>query len=474
MLQTRPPVVVVMGHVDHGKTSLLDRIRQTKVVTKEAGQITQAIGAYQVIWKDKKITFLDTPGHEAFIKMRARGAMVADIAVLVVAADDGVMPQTKESIKIIKEAGLPFIVAINKIDLTGVSIDKIKRQLAENEVFAEGYGGQVVVVPISAKTGQGVEQLLEMILLTVELEELKADPEGNFEGVVIESKKDKFKGDLATILVKNGILKVGEEIITGNIKAKVKSLTGDLGQALKEALPGQPVEILGWEGPPLIGAVVKGGGQGNQAESAVAQAQKVFKAVEIKPEEQKIKIIFRADSAGSLEAILNSLPDNVQVLLSGTGEICESDVLLAKTFSALIIGFNIKVSGQITKLAQTEKIKIRTYGIIYDLFRELEEIILNFMDPLFHREVVGKAEVIAEFDIKRERVAGVKVISGKITKTDKICLLRGKEIFTETRIRSMRHGKEEITQAVTGTDFGIIFNSSVKFQKGDVLVACRE
>jgi len=471
MLQIRPPVVVVMGHVDHGKTSLLDRIRQTKVALKEAGQITQAIGAYQVTWKNKKITFLDTPGHEAFIKMRARGAKIADLAVLVVAADDGVMPQTKESLKIIKEAKIPFLVAINKIDLPGASIDKVKGQLAESEVLVEGYGGQVVAVPLSAKTGQGVEQLLEMILLTAEMGELKADPEGVFSGVIIEAKKDKFKGDLATVLVKNGTLKVGEEIMAEGVRAKIKSLTDDSGRTIKQAQLGQPVEILGWEGSPLVGTVVK---PLSQIDEGKGVAVKVAKTAEITPEEKKLKIILRADSAGSAEAILNSLPNDVQVLLSGTGEICESDVLLAKTFAALIFGFNIKVSGQIAKLAQTEKVKIKTYEIIYDLLKDIEEMVLNIMDPLFHREVAGKAEIIAEFEMKGERIAGAKVISGRISKNDKICLQRGQEILGENTFKSMKHGKEEITQATTNLEFGAVFTSPIKFQKGDFLVACRD
>lgn len=468
MLKLRPPVVTIMGHVDHGKTSILDRIRKTNVVAKEAGQITQAIGAYQAVWKDKKITFLDTPGHEAFIKMRSRGAQVADIGVLVIAANDGIMPQTKESLRIIKEAKIPFIIAVNKIDLPEVSIDKIKAQLAENEIFVEGYGGKVVLVPVSAKTGQGIDQLLEMILLMAEMEELKADPEGLFEGVVIESRKDYRQGILVTVLIKSGVLKIGDQIVSEGVTGKVKKLSNDLGKSLLRAEIGQPVSVFGWEEIPEIGSKVILLEEGSKTGKVLQAKEKV---VTQETDQKKLSLILRADSQGSLEAILGTLSSDVQVLFGGVGEICESDILLARTFSAAILGFNVKVSGSVLKLAETEKVRVKTFRIIYDLLKEIEALVLGTIDPLANREILGKAEIIAEFEIKREKVGGAKVLSGKISKADKICLQRSERIVAETLIKSMKHGKEEISQAGAGLEFGAVFNPPVDFKKGDVILS---
>lgn len=467
MLQPRPPVVTIMGHVDQGKTSILDRIRKSNVAAKEAGQITQSVGAYQVFWKDKKITFLDTPGHEAFSKMRSRGANVADLAVLVVAANDGVMPQTKESIRIIKEAKIPFIVAINKIDLPEASVDKVKAQLSENEVFVEGYGGDVVSVPVSAKTGEGINQLLEMILLVAEMGELKADSRGPFKGVVIETKKDHTRGISATVLVKNGILKLGDQIISEKIIGKVKNMINDSGESVSGAEVSQPVSVSGWEGIPDVGAEVTLW-SGKIDLDAITPKRKVIPP---ETEQKKLNIILRADSWGSLEAILGVLSPDVRILQSDIGEICESDVLMAKTFSAIVFGFNIKVSGSILKLAETEKVKVKTYRIIYDLLKEIEDQVLRMVDPMAGREVLGKAEVIAEFEIRGERIAGARVFSGRIGKADKICILRGEKIIAETSIKSMRHGKEEISQAGMNLEFGAIFPPPVDFQKGDVIIS---
>lgn len=466
MKKVKPPVVIIMGHVDHGKTSILDKIRKSNLAAKEAGQITQAIGAYQVNWKGKKITFLDTPGHEAFIKMRARGADVADVAVLVVAADDGVMPQTKESIKILKQAKIPFLVAINKIDVADNLVEKVKGQLAENEVFVEGYGGEVVAVPLSAKTGQGIDQLLEMILLVAEMAELKADPSGSFEGVVIESKKDHFRGSVATVIVKKGTLKLGDQIEADGVYGKVKSLLDEFGKSVKEAEVSQPAEISGWDGPAPVGAKV--------LPFSGKVMPKIFAKTDLtnqKIDEKKIRVILRADSRGSLEAIINSLSSEVKILLSGIGEICDSDILLAKTFSGIVLGFKVKAPSSVAKLAQTEKVVIKTYEIIYDLLKDLEEAVFGLMDPLLTRDILGKAEIIAEFAVKNEKIAGAKVISGRIIKTDKISLVRDEKIVAEIGIKSMKHAKEEITQAGLNLEFGAVFASHVDFHKGDFLVA---
>jgi len=469
MLQSRPPVVTILGHVDHGKTTLLDKIRKSNVASKEVGQITQAIGAYQVDWRGKIITFLDTPGHEAFVKMRSRGAEVADLAVLVVAADDGVMPQTIESIKIIKQTQTPFLVAINKIDLPGASVDKVKGQLAENEVFVEGYGGKVVAVPISAKTGQGIDQLLEMIMLMAEMEELKGDPEGDFEGVVIESKKDRLCGPAVTVLVKNGSLKIGDSLVCEEIFGKVKSMKNDQGKNLKIAEISQPVQVLGFEDIPPVGAKV--------FLATTLRSLKIYPKKEIKvkkeeeKEEKKIKIVLKADTTGSLEAILEVLPPEIEVILKGIGDITESDVLLAKTFSARILGFNVRISSGVAKLAEEEKIEIKTYQIIYDLLKEIEETVLKIIEPMIDRNILGRAQIIAEFEIKNERIAGAKVVQGEIDKSGKICVLRGEKIVGETKVKSMKHGKTEIEKADLGMEFGVVFSPPVDFQKGDAIIS---
>ncbi len=471
----RPPVVVVMGHVDHGKTSLLDKIRKTNQVDKEVGQITQSIGASQISFKGRKITFIDTPGHEAFIKMRSRGAKIADLAVLVVAADDGVMPQTKESIKIINESEIPFLVAINKIDLPQASVDKVKGQLAENNIIVEGYGGKTVVVPVSAKTGEGINELLEMILLSAEMEELKADSRKDFEGVVIESKKDRFKGILVTILVKNGILRLGDLIQSEGVSGKVKAMFGEAGQRINQAEISQPVEVIGFGDLPPVGAEVVFPPE----TKIVSRAEKINKGgageAQKLPEKEegkeRLKIILRADSQGSLEAILNSLSSEVEILSAEVGEINESDILLAKTFSAVILSFKVRIPSSVKKSAQAEKVKIKNFEIIYDLLKEIEERVLRIIEPTIDMEVLGKAEILAEFEMKKEKIAGAKVIQGRINKADKLVLERESKIVGESRIKSLKIGSEDVDQVGTGKEFGIIFTAKVDFQKGDVIIS---
>lgn len=473
MLQIRPPVITILGHVDHGKTSILDRIRKSNLAAKEAGQITQATGAYQISWKNKLITFLDTPGHEVFSKMRSRGAKVADIAILVVAADDGVMPQTKESIKIINEAKIPLIIAINKIDLPSSSPDKVKGQLAEAGVLVENYGGKVVMVPVSAKTGEGIDQLLEMILLVAEMEELKADPEGVFEGVVIESRMDQFKGPVATVLIKNGSLKVGDSLQSENITGKVKLMKSDLGKDVPVGNLGQPVEILGFLGLPPVGARVAKFSYEPTVKVSSA-ADKIKLPISETDEEKKLRIVLRADSTGSLEAVRDILPAEVQVLFADVGNFCESDVLLAKTFSAQVFGFNVKITGSVAKLAETEKVKIKNFDIIYDLLKEIEGLVLHIMEPNIDREILGKAEVIAEFEVRGEKIAGAKVVQGRIVKTDKVWLEREGKMVAETKMKSMRHAKGEISKAEMGLEFGVVFHPPVDFQKGDLIIAWQD
>ena len=466
-LQKKPPVVAIMGHVDHGKTTLLDFIRKSKLAAKEVGEITQATAAYQIEHKGEKITFIDTPGHAAFSQMRRRGAKVADIVVLVVAANDGVMPQTKESIKIIKEAKVPFIVAINKIDLPEAAVDKVKTQLAEDEVLVEGYGGKVVAVPLSAKTGEGVDQLLEMILLTAEMEGLKADPEGEFKAEIIESKADKFCGSIASLMVENGTLKKGMEISADGVTAKVRMLKNDLGESIEKALPGDPALVLGFCHVPQVGALVITGGSDKTEEAGAA-----FAASLVNPkEESKLKIILKTDVAGSLEAILSCLPSEIEVVRQGIGEINESDVLSAKNLKAEIYTFNLSISGSVEELAETEGVKIKNYRIIYDLLKDLEGRVLKIIAPTIDRKILGKAEILAVFEMKGEKIAGAKVLEGKINKKGPVMIKRGEAVVGETKIVSMREQKQDINEAGAGMEFGLVFSGKVDFEKGDMVLS---
>lgn len=466
-LQKKPPVVTIMGHVDHGKTSLLDYIRKTKLVAKEFGEITQAIGAYQVEFKGEKITFIDTPGHAAFTKMRSRGASVADVIVLVIAANDGIMPQTRESLKIIKEANVPFIVAINKIDLSEALADKVKAQLAEDKVLVEGYGGKVVAVPISAKTGQGVDQLLEMILLTAEMENLQADPVGELKAEVIESKADKFCGSVATVIIKNGTLKRNDLISADGITAKVRMIKNEWGKPVEEALPGDPVLVLGFRSVPAVGAIVSFGEKEMSGVKTTIPKTKVDAEVEKK----KLKIILKTDVTGSLEVLLGCLPEEVQVMGQGAGEINDSDVLLAKTLGAEIYTFNLPVSGNVAKLAETENVKVKEFKIIYDLLENLEERISKIMKPTVDQKILGKAEIIATFKMKGERIAGAKVLEGKINKKEPVIVERGTRVIAETKIVSLKQQKQDVNEVTSGSEFGVVFSGKVDFEKGDMILS---
>lgn len=471
----RPPIVAVLGHVDHGKTTLISKIYQIDLTKKEHGGISQHIGAYQKEFKGKKITFLDTPGHVAFSKMRTRGATVADLVVLVVAADEGVKPQTLESLKHIRTAKASFLVAINKIDLSEANIERTKKDLAKNNILVEGYGGDIVAVPVSAKTGKGIDQLLEMILLLGEMAELKADPKGKLEAVVIESKLDSKKGPLATVLVRNGSLEVGEEIIIDEAAAKIKAMFDEKGKQLKFAGPGQPVEVLGFSKVPSIGAKVEKKGERLLKSIPISVPKKAEAKPEIKEdEEKKLKIILKTDVVGTLEAILGSLSSEVKIIHSEVGNITESNVLLADTVKAEIVGFNVKIPGVVQKLAETEGVKIKTYQIIYDLLEDIEKKVLRILEPRIDEEILGKAEVIAEFKIKDQRIAGSKVKEGQITKQDKLHLLRGEQIVGDCRIKSMRKSKMDVEKAEKGEEFGAIFSPELDFTIGDVLISYRK
>ncbi len=477
METSRPPIVTILGHVDHGKTTLLDFIRKSSVAAKEHGGITQHIGAYQVTNNSKLITFIDTPGHAAFEKMRSRGAKVADIAVLVIAADDGVMPQTTEAIKHILDAKTPMIVTVNKIDLPGINLkvqlEKIKKQLSDQKILVEEYGGDVPIIPLSAKTGEGVDKLLEMILLVAEMHELKGDPDIAPLGVVIEANLDKFKGPIATILIQNGTLKKGDQIILGGVKSKIRGMFDFVGKALENAGPSTPVEILGLENVPEVGAVL---GDEKQSLSDKPLAQSLIDKLK-EGESKTLKVIIKADKQGSLEAIVHSLEKHggsVEVVQSGTGDILEGDVKMASAVHAIVIGFNIKVSPQVSKLAEIEGVLIRTYNIIYELLDEIEDVIEGMVKPGRVEEVLGKGNIIAEFPFgKDERVAGCRVTEGVINKGSRVRVLRDGLDLGEARLKSLRVVKDEINKVEKGKDCGIIFDPAIDFQIGDIVESFR-
>jgi len=475
-----------MGHIDHGKTTLLDKIRKTHIAAKESGGITQHIGAYQIdfISKDgsnEKITFIDTPGHAAFAKMRARGAGVTDIVVLVVAADDGVMAQTKESLSHINAAGVPFLVAITKIDLAPTLVDKVKGQLLEIGVIPEDYGGNITVIPVSAKTGEGVDDLLEMIILMGKVEGLKADPNGDLEAVIIESSLDSRRGAVATAIIKNGTLRERDEAWAGDVQFKVKAMFDEKRKLIKEAFPSQPVEILGFETPPIAGTVISRScqeeiGKEVQLSPGVEKQETVQGTQEendIFSEKKKneLPVIIKGDVSGTLEAILSNFPPEVKVVYAAVGDVSDSDVFLAQTMGATIYAFRSKASGAIKKLAQDSNIVIKEFEIIYDLFEEIENKVLRLLEPRLDQEILGKAEIITEFMFDNKKIAGCHVTEGRISKKDKSYIQRGKDLITEVKIHSMKHLKESIDVANKGQEFGAYLGRNIDFKPGDVIVS---
>lgn len=475
----RPPIVAVLGHVDHGKTTLLDAIRNTSVTEAEAGGITQHIGAYQVTLEStsKKselstITFIDTPGHAAFAKMRSRGAQAADIAVLVVAANDGVKPQTKEAITHIKKSGIPLVVALNKTDLPEADPQKVYGQLAREDILVESLGGQVVAVPLSAKTKQGIKELLEVILLLSQMKEIKGDANTSFSGVVVETRHDKHRGVLVTIIVKEGTLRVGDTVYAEQVKAKVRAMTDSRGKSVRDALPGMPVEVMGWEGLPQVGAVVTTTTV-SPMETTTVKSTYSFGLPPI-TQETKLKLILKTDVLGTLEAIKESLKEEVEWIGASSGEIVESDILLAKSTGAFVIGFNTRASGGVKKLAEVEGVRIKTYTIIYELLDEVREVAALLKEPSLAEEVLGEAIILQEFLSSGEKVAGAKVRSGRIAKGDQVKLLRGDKVLSLTKIKSLRQGKNDANQVSLGTEFGMMFGSKLDFKPGDLIIAFKK
>jgi translation initiation factor IF-2 len=487
-LQSRPPVVTIMGHVDHGKTRLLDAIRQANVMDSEAGGITQHIGAYQVEIDGKKVTFLDTPGHEAFTAMRARGAQVTDIAVLVVAADDGVMPQTIEAMNHAKAAGVPIIVAINKIDKPEANPDLVKQQLATNGLVVEEWGGDVIAVPVSAREKQGIKELLESILLMAEMEDLKANPNKAATGVVIEAEMDKSRGSLATVLVQNGTLKPGDIVVVGETWGRVKALFNEKGKQVRKAEPATPVEILGLNGVPQVGDAFNVVEDETQAHAIIEKRQLSKTAANSgmrldnffdKISAGKVKelnIILKTDVQGSVEPIKNSLErlatseTQVRIIHSSTGNITEGDVMLALASDGLIIGFNTDVEIGARRLADAKGTDIRVYSVIYALIDDVEKALKGMLEPTIVEVIEGRAEVRQVFSAgKGTKVAGSYITEGKVNRNSPVRVIRKSKILSDTTVLSMRRFKDDVREVAAGFECGIGLKDFNDFQVGDIL-----
>ena len=498
-LAIRPPVVTVLGHVDHGKTTLLDAIRETRVVEGEVGGITQHIGAYQVERQGRKITFLDTPGHAAFTAMRARGAMVTDIAVLVVAADDGVMPQTKEAISHAKAAQVPFVVALNKIDKQGANPERVKQELADNGLLIEEYGGDVVCVPVSAKLRRGIDDLLENILLVADVDPLLANPSGKCIGTVIEARLDKTRGPLATLLVQNGTLRAGDSIVTGETYGRIRALLNDKGEPITEAPPSSPVVVLGLADVPAAGdtfsveadertarSIAVERQQRKRAEATAAAAPKVIALENIFAQAEaghvkELNLILKADVQGSIEPIassLNKLGDEklkVKILHQATGNITESDTMLAEASGAIILGFSVNVDPAAQRMAEAEGVDIRIYNIIYNLVDDVQKALTGLLEPVYKEVVTGHAEVRAVFRISKVgKVAGCYVTDGEINRGASVRVKRGAEMLREDRISALKRFQEDVTEVKTGFECGVALFNFNDFAEGDVIEAYKK
>lgn len=489
----RPPVVTIMGHVDHGKTTLLDSIRKTKVTATEAGGITQHIGAYQIVYKDRPITFLDTPGHEAFTAMRYRGARVTDVAVLVVAANDGVMPQTVEAINHAKAAGVPIIIAINKTDLEAANPERVKQELTEHELVVEEWGGDTIAVNVSALQGEGINDLLEMILLVAEVEDLKADPNCPARGTVIDAKLDRGRGPVATVLISSGTLAIGDAFAVGNVCGKVRALINDQGENIKEAGPSTPVEVLGITDVPAAGdpfVVVKDEQTARQVASIQREKQRdkdlsrfsrvtlddLFSQIQ-EGEVKELNLVIKADVQGSCEAVRASLEKlstdevRVKVIHQAVGAISESDVLLAAASNAIIIGFNVRPEPNARKAAERDGVDIRVYRIIYNLLDDVKAAMAGLLDPEFKEQVLGRAEVRQTFKVPGGVVAGSYVVDGKITRASGVRVLRDNVIVHEGKISSLKRFKDDVREVSQGYECGIGVERFNDIKDGDVIEA---
>ncbi len=493
-IERRPPIVTVMGHVDHGKTSLLDAIRKAKVTETEAGGITQHIGAYTVTINDEKITFLDTPGHEAFTSMRARGAQITDVVILVVAADDGIMPQTKEAINHCKAANVPMVIAINKIDRPGANVDKVKQELTEFGLVSEDWGGDTICVPVSAKTHEGIDSLLEMVLLTAEMLELKSNSKRNAKGTVVEAKLDKGRGAVATLLVQNGTLNVGDSILVGTTYGRIRAMFDDKGKKIKSAGPSIPVEILGLSEVPAAGDrfnVVK--------DEKTARDMAQLRKDKLKDEhmqssnrvsledlynqikEGKVKelaLIVKADVQGSVEAIKQSLEKlstedvKVRVIHGAAGAITETDVTLATASNAIIIGFNVRPDNNAVSAAEKEKVDIKTYRIIYDAIEDVKSAMIGMLEPDLKEVILGRAEIRRTYKISSlGTIAGCYVLDGKITRNSDIRVIREGIVVFESKLASLKRFKDDVKEAAAGYECGLSIEKFNDIKDGDIIEA---
>lgn len=491
-LKPRPPVVTIMGHVDHGKTSLLDVIRQTNVTASEAGGITQHIGAYMVRYKGNKVTFLDTPGHEAFTAMRLRGAQSTDIAVLVVAADDGVMPQTIEAINHAKSANVPIIVAINKMDKPGANPDHVKQQLSEHGLLPEEWGGDIIMVPVSAKKRQGIDDLLENILLVAEVLELKANPNRKAQGVVIEAKLDKGRGPVCTVLVQKGSLHVGDSILAGTAYGKVRAMTNERGEQVKVARPSMPVEVLGLSDVPQAGEIMDAVDDNEARSIAEKRIEKtrlseqnashkvtlddIFNQIQ-QGELKDLNIIIKGDVQGSVEALRQSLeaiknPEvRIVIVHAAVGAINESDVMLASASNAIIIGFNVRPDAVVRKAAEKENVDLRTYRVIYDAINDVENAMRGMLTPEYKEVILGRAEVRQVISTPKAIVAGSYVQEGRITSKSDVRLIRDGVVVHEGTVDSLRRFKDEVKEVKTGFECGISIERYRDIKEGDIIEA---
>ena len=493
-LVKRPPIVTVMGHVDHGKTSLLDAIRKAKVTSGEAGGITQHIGAYTVTLNGEEITFLDTPGHEAFTAMRARGAQVTDIVILVVAADDGIMPQTKEAINHCKAAEVPMIVAINKIDRPGANIERVKQELTEFGLVSEDWGGDTICVPVSAKEGQNIDQLLEMVILTAEIQELKANPNRKAKGTVIEAKLDKGRGPVASLLVQSGTLSVGDSILVGSTYGRVRAMFDDEGKKIKSAGPSIPVEILGLSDVPAAGdrfnqvkdektarAMAETRKQSLKTETLNALHRVSLEDLYSQIKEGTVKelaIIVKADVQGSVEAIKQSLEKlstddvKVRVIHGGVGAITETDITLATASSAIVIGFNVRPDSNATVAADKDGVDVKTYRIIYDAIEDVKSAMIGMLEPEYKEVVLGKAEVRETYKISNVgTIAGSYILDGKLVRNAEVRIIRDGIVIFETVLGSLKRFKDDVKEVAAGYECGLTVEKFNDLKEGDIIEA---
>lgn len=491
-LAPRPPVVTILGHVDHGKTTLLDAIRKTNVAGGEEGGITQHIGAYQVDHNGRKITFLDTPGHAAFTSMRARGAQGADIVVLVVAADDGVMPQTKEAANHAKAARVPIVVALNKMDLTSANPELAKRQLAEIDLVPDEWDGDTIVVPVSAKKMEGLDDLMEAILLVADNKEIKANPDGEILGTVVEAELDKTRGAMATLLLQNGTINVGDTILAGKTHGRIKAMFDYRGNRIKNAGPSTPIAVMGLNDVPRAGDLFRKVKSEKDARAIVAEmesneeVQTVVRKATLEDlfeklqagDEQSLRLIVKADVQGSLEPIVNSLKEigektpevNIEILHQETGNISENDVTLATASDAIVIGFAVEADNAAQRLAEVEGVSIRLYTIIYRLIEDIEKAIKGMLEPEMIERTIGRANVLAIFSVSKfNTAAGCRVIDGEIRRNAHIRVLRDDDVIFDGQIGSLKRGKEDVREVRDGFECGIALKQFHDFHEGDLL-----